>query len=412
MWGMLSVLVGCGGSEAPPPPPPPAVTVSRPLDREVIEWDEYTGWLEPVNSVEVRARVSGLIESVPFKEGAVVKKGDMLFTIDVRPFRADLNSKIADVARAQAQLLQASSDFKRFQEAVKTSAVSEKDLDSAKAAFDRANAELAAAQAAQAASQLNVDWCYVISPIDGRVSNKRVTEGNLVNGGAGQATLLTTVVSMDPIYCYVTVDENSVLKYAQLAREGKRVSARYAQIPTFMGVASENGFPHEGVVDFVDNTIDPTTGTVKGRGVYPNPDGFLQPGMFARVRIPGSGRYRALLIPDVAIGADQNRRFVLTLNADDVVEMHTVKLGALFGELRAIESGVTKDDRVIVRGLQRARPSSKVNPTEQPIPESSVVLTAPGSPTTQALPATRRVITTTLPTTTPGTSTTPAGAAR
>jgi len=385
---------GCKKEAPTDPPPPPAVTVSLPLEREVIEWDEYTGRLDPVDSVDVRARVSGLIESAPFKEGSTVKKGDVLFIIDVRPFKADLDSKIADVAKAEAQLLLASSDFKRFEEAVKTSAVSQKDYDSAKSALDRAKADLAAAKAAEDASRLNVEWCRVTSPIDGRISNKRVTEGNLVNGGAGQATLLTTVVSLDPIYCYVTVDEASVLKYAELAREGKRVSARYAQIPCFMAVATETGFPHEGVVDFVDNRIDPNTGTVRARGVFPNSDFFLQPGMFARVRVPGSGRYNAVLVPDVAIGADQNRRFVLVVNADNVVEMHPVKLGALFGELRSIESGIKPDDRVIVNGLQRARPGTKVNPTEQPIPANTYILTAPGSPTTQALPATRRVSTT------------------
>src|SRR5437667_7979261 len=383
--GLLWMLVGCDHPQPPPAPPPPAVTVSRPLEREVVEWDEYTGRLDAVESVDVRARVSGLIESAPFKEGSNVKKGDVLFVIDVRPFQADLDSKIADVAKARADLAQATSDLKRFQEAVKTSAVSERDLDTAKAALDRANANVAAARAAVDASRLNVEWCRVTSPINGRISDKRVTEGNLVNGGAGQATLLTTVVSQDPIYCYVTVDEASVLKYAELARQGKRVSARYAKIPTFMAVASETGFPHEGVVDFVDNRIDPSTGTVKGRGVYPNPDGFLQPGMFARVRIPGSGRYIALLIPDVAIGADQNRRFVMVVNADYVVEMHPVKLGALFGELRSIESGVKLGDRVIVKGLQRARPGAKVSPTEQPISQDELVLTAPGSPTTQGL---------------------------
>ena len=390
------VLPGCDrrSESQAPPPPPPAVTVSHPLVREVIEWDEYTGRLDAVDSVDVRARVSGLIESAPFKEGANVKKGDMLFVIDVRPFRAELNSRIADVAKCKAQVLQTTSDLKRIQEAVKSSAVSERDLDAAKAALDRANAELAAAHAAQEAAQLNVDWCYVISPINGRISNKRVKEGNLVNGGAGQATLLTTVVSLDPIYCYSTVDEASVLKYAELARQGKRISARYQKIPTFMAVGGERGFPHEGVVDFVDNRIDPGTGTVTGRGVYPNPDGFLQPGMLARIRIPGSARYPATLIPDVAIGEDQNRRFVMVVGADDIVQMHTVKLGALFGELRAIESGVSGDDRVVVNGLQRARPGAKVRATEATIPADELVLTAPGSPSTQALPATRTTSTT------------------
>jgi RND family efflux transporter MFP subunit len=403
MWaqaGLLWALAGCDRPQPPPAPPPPAVTVSPAIEREVIEWDEYTGRLDPVESVDVRARVSGLIESAPFQEGTNVKKGDMLFIIDARPFRAELNSKVADVQKAQAQLLQATSDLKRINEAVKTSAVSERDFDSAKAARDRAQADLAAAHAAQEAAQLNVDWCYVISPIDGRISNKRITEGNLVDGGAGQATLLTTVVAQNPIYCYVAVDEASVLKYAELARQGKRVSARYAKIPTFMGVASEPGFVHEGVIDFVDNRIDPGTGTVRGRGVFANPDGFLQPGMFARVRIPGSGRYTALLIPDVAIGADQNRRFVMVVNADNVVEMHPVTLGTLFGDLRSIESGIKAGDRVIVNGLQRARRGTKVAPTEQPVKPDALVLTAPGSPTTQALPATRTIATTT-PTTAP-----------
>jgi RND family efflux transporter MFP subunit len=400
--GLLSMLVGCDHPQ-PPAPPPPAVTVSRPIEREVIEWDEYTGRLKYVRWQEVRPRVSGLIESAAFQEGANVKKGDVLFVIDVRPFKADLDAKIAEVAKADAQLAQAESDFKRFQEAVKTSAVSEKDYDSAKAAADRAKAELAAAKAAVEASRLNVEWCKVISEIDGRISDKRVTEGNLVNGGGGgQGTLLTTVISQDPIYCEVTVDEASVLKYARLSREGKRVSARYAKIPVFMGVASETGFPHEGVVDFVDNQIDAGTGTVRARGVFANPDGFLQPGMFARIRVPGSGRYYALLIPDVAIGADQDRRYVLVVNGDNAVEMHPVKLGSLFGELRAIESGIKPDDRIIVNGLQRARPGTKVNPTEQTIPASALVLTAPGSPTTQALPTTRMMATTAPTTATTG----------
>ena len=386
---VLALLAGCG---EPPPraeAPPPAVTVARPVQREVIEWDEYTGWLEPVESVDVRARVSGLIESAPYQEGTNVKKGDVLFSIDVRPFQAELDSRIADVAKATAQLGQTSSDLKRIQEAVKSSAVSERDFDSAKAAVDRAKAELSAARAAEDAARLDVEWCRVTAPIAGRVSNKRVTEGNLVNGGAGEATLLTTVVSQDPIYCYVDVDEASVLKYAQLAREGKRVSARYAKIQTFMAVASESGFPHEGVVDFVDNRIDPSTGTVRGRGVYANADGFLQPGMFARVRIPGSGRYQAILVPDAAVTTDQNQKLLMVVNGDNVVEPRPVTLGALFGEFRVIVSGVGANDRVVVNGLLHARPGAKVSPQETALSTDSLQLTAPGSPTTRALPATQ-----------------------
>jgi RND family efflux transporter MFP subunit len=398
--GLLCMLIGCDRSGPPPGPPPPAVTVTWPLEKEVIEWDEYTGRLDAVESVEVRARVSGLIESAPFQEGTNVKKGDLLFTIDARPYQADLDKAQAQIAAAEAQIRYWQAETDRLAALKTQGAGSDIEFLQARQNLESNQAARASAIAATEAARLNVEWCRVTAPIDGRISNKVVTPGNLVNGGAGQATLLTTVVSQDPIYCYINADEASVLKYAELAREGKRVSARYAKIPTFMSVASETGFPHEGVVDFVDNRIDPNTGTVRGRGVFPNSDGFLQPGMFARVRIPGSGRYTALLIPDVAVGADQNRRFVLVVNADDTVAMHPVKLGALFGDLRAIESGITKNDRVIVNGLQRARPGAKVSPTEQPIPADALTLTAPGSPTTQALPATRTT-TTTAPATAP-----------
>lgn len=379
-------LAGCNHQESAFEPPPPAVTVSRPIEREVIEWDEYTGRLDSVESVDVRARVSGLIESAPFQEGSIVKNGDLLFVLDKRTFQAAVNRAEANVLESEAAYKAAESDAKIAEELFAQRAGSEIDKINKAGKRDTAKAQIAAAKAALESAKLDLEFCEVRAPIDGRISNKLVTPGNLINGGAGQATLLTTVVSQDPIYCYITADEASVLKYAQLAREGKRVSARYAKIPTFMAVASETGFPHEGVVDFVDNRIDPNTGTIRGRGVYPNTDGFLQPGMFARVRIPGSGRYTTLLIPDEAIGADQNRRFVLVLNAEDIVEMHAVKLGALFGELRAIESGIKPGDRVIVKGMQRARPGTKVNPTEQPIPADAMALTAPGSPTTQALP--------------------------
>ena len=376
------------------------MTVSRPLEREVIEWDEYTGRLDAVESVDVRARVSGLIESAPFEEGKNVKKGDLLFTIDARPYQADLDKAKSQIASAEAQIHYWQAETDRLQPLAAQGVSSSVELLQARQNLESNQAARAGAKAAEDAAKLNVEWCRVTAPIDGRVSNKLITQGNLVNGGAGQATLLTTVVMQDPIYCYIAADEASVLKYAQLAREGKRVSARYAKIPTFMAVSSETGFPHEGVVDFVDNRIDPNTGTVRARGVYSNADGFLQPGMFARVRIPGSGRYTALLIPDVAVGADQNRRFVMVVNADDTVAMHPVKLGALFGDLRSIETGITKDDRVIVNGLQRARPGAKVSPTEQPIPSDALKLTAPGSPTTQALP-TAPTTATTVPATAP-----------
>ena len=378
---------GCNRADAGAGLPPPAVTVSRPLHREVIEWDEYTGYLEAPETVNLAARVSGFIEQAAFQEGAIVKKGDVLFVIDDRQFKADLNSKIADVARAQSQADLALIHLKRFDKVHDTKAISEEDYDTAKASYDQALAALAGAKAAEVVSRLNLEWTRVIAPISGRISRKEVTAGNLVNGGVGQATLLTTIVSIDPIYCYCDVDEHSILKYQDLSRQKKRVSARDARIPVFMALENETGFPHEGVVDFVDNKLDPGTGTLRARGVFPNPDRMLTPGSFARVRVVGSGRYEATLIPDAAVGTDQDLKFVMLAKADDTVEMRPIKLGALFGRLRAVE-GINVDDRVIINGIQRARPGSKVTVQVAQIPDSAYSLTAPGSPTTQALPAT------------------------
>lgn len=378
---------GCDRSDAAAPPPPPAVTVSRPLQREVIEWDEYTGHLEAPETANVAARVSGFVEQAAFKEGAIVNKGEVLFVIDDRPFWADVDSKVADVAKAQSQADLAQVHLRRFEKVRQSRAVSEDDYDIAKASYAQAASVLAGAKAAEVVARLNLEWTRVIAPISGRVSRMNITAGNLVNGGnSGQQTLLTTIVSIDPIYCYVDVDEHSILKYQQLAREKKRVSARDANIPVFLQLENETNFPHEGEVDFVDNRLDPGTGTLRARGVFANPDRSLTPGLFARIRVPGSGRYQATLVPDSAIGTDQDLKYVLLVKPDDMVEMRPVKTGALFGRLRAVE-GIRPDDRVIVNGLQRARPGAAVAVQEATIPESAYTMTAPGSPTTRALPA-------------------------
>ena len=408
------VCAACDRKQAPPPPPPAPVTVARPVLREVIEWDEYTGRLEAVETVEVRARVSGFIEKADFEEGALVKAGDVLFLIDPRPFDAELAEAQAEVSRAQAQRAYAVNEFKRLEEVRASGAGSELELENARQRMREADAAVAAAQAVVQERQLNVEWTRVTAPITGRISRKYVTPGNLINGGPGQATLLTTITSIDPIYCYVDADEQSVLKYARLAREGKRVSARQAEIPCFMQLADETGFPHEGVIDFVDNRLDSGTGTIRARGVFANSSGWLLPGLFARVRIPGSGRYVAVLVPDVAIGADQDLRFVLVVKGDDTVERRAVRLGAAFGRFRAIEEGLTAGDRVIINGLQRARPGAKVNAQESPLNADDVPLTAPGSAATQALPTTRRLPATrgAVPATAPATEPTRIGASR
>jgi RND family efflux transporter MFP subunit len=364
----LLAASGCGRGQPPAAPPAPTVTVNRPLQREVVEWDEFTGHLESPQYVEVRARVSGEMVDAPFKEGAVVQKGAVLFVIDKRPFEADFQSKQADVLTAQAQLDLANIQLKRSNQELKSNAVAQADVDNAVASVKQAQAVLDGAQAALETSRLNLEWCDVVAPITGRVSKKIVTPGNQITGGSGQTTLLTTIESIDPMYCYVDVDERSVLKYAQLDREKKRVSAQHALVPTYLQLANETTFSHRGLVDFVDNKVDPQTGTRQARGVFPNPGEYLTPGLFARVRVAGSGRYVALLVPDSAVGTDQSVKFLLIAGAKGVVERRTVELGALFGELRAIAAGITADDLVIVDGLVTTVPGSTVNPVEKPVP--------------------------------------------
>lgn len=382
------MMAGCGREAPPPAVTPPAVTVAHPIQREVIEWDEFTARLEAVETVEVRARVSGFIEKADFTEGAIVKAGDLLFQIDARQYNAELAKSQADVSKGQAQQAYAANEFKRLNDLRAGGGSSELEVENARQRMLAAAADVEGAKALVQAAQLNVDWTRVIAPIDGRISRKLVTPGNLINGGPGQATLLTTIASIDPIYAYTDGNEQALLKYQRLAAEGRRVSARDAPIPAFLQLGDEKMFPHEGKMNFVDNRLDPETGTIRARAVFPNADGFLKPGMFARIRIPGSGRYSATLVPDAAIGTDQNLRFVLVVKADDTVEQRTVKLGALFGNLRAVESGVGVEDRVIINGLQRARQGAKASTKEQSIPADALVLTAPGSPSTQALPAT------------------------
>jgi RND family efflux transporter MFP subunit len=366
--GLLAMVTAIGCSKPAPPPafPPAAVTVSTPLQREVIEWDVYTGHLEAPQSVNVNAQVSGMLVAAPFVEGSVVQKDQLLFQIDPRPFQADVDSKNADLAKAKAQVDIAQLNFEREKQAYAGNAVSKQDYDTAKANLEQAIATLNGAKAALDTSRLNLGWCSVTSPISGRVSYKDVTVGNLVYGGVSALTptLLTTVESVDPVWCYVDVDENSVLKYQKLVMERKRLSSRDGRIPCFLQLGNEAGFPHEGFVDFVDNHVDPTTGTLKARGVFPNPNGDLIPGFFASMRVPGSGRYQALLVPDSAVLTDQDRRDLLVVGDDNIIQSKPVELGALFGSLRAITSGISPSDRVVIDGQMHARPGAPVSPVE------------------------------------------------
>lgn len=365
-------LAGCGKPPAAQPPPPPIVTVSTPLDREVTDWDEYTGHLVSPETANINARISGIIEAAPFKEGALVKKGDVLFIIDDRPFKADLENKQANVVKDEAQVALTKAQLSRSDDLLKKKTISQQEYDSSKAGFDQANAQLTADKAAADTSKLNLDWTRVTAPISGRVSRMYITVGNLVNGGAGQATLLTTIVSVDPMYCYVSVPERSFLKYEAYARRTKGENVRDAKIPCFMQLENEKGFPHEGTIDFIDNSVDPGTGTIQLRGVIPNPKGELTPGLFAQMRITGSGPYKTLLVPDLAVGAEQNERYLMVVEKDDTVAVRKVQLGELFGSLRSITEGLKPDERVIVNGLQLVRPGGKVTPKSAPISAEAI----------------------------------------
>jgi RND family efflux transporter MFP subunit len=367
--GCLVLLSACQQQQtAAPPPPPPKLTVSQPVVREVVEWDEYTGRLEAVESVDVRARVSGYLQSIHFTDGAIVKKGTLLFVIDPRPYQAELNRTKATLEQSIARYERTQKDYARAQQLVKSRAISEEEVDTRAADQREAQAAVQAARAAVDEARLNVEFTEVKAPISGRIGRHLVTEGNLINGGTSDSTLLTTIVSLDPIYCYFEADERSYLKYVRLSRTGERPSSRQVRNPAQLALANETGYPHQGYIDFVDNRLDPNTGTMTGRAIIPNPDLMLTPGLFARVRIPGSGRYTALLLPDEAIGTDQTQRFVFVVDDQDTVEYHKVELGPLIDGLRVIRTGLTPEDWVIVNGVQRARPGAKVDPVRQPLP--------------------------------------------
>ena len=369
------LLTGCR-KPAQQPSSPPAVSVVHPIAREVIEWDEYIGRLESPETVEIRARVSGYLDKVHFKEGKEVKKGDLLVTIDPRPYQAEYDRADAEYQRAVSQAELAKNDAERAKRLIATKAISEEDFDTKGKTYTAAQAAVKSAKAAMDSAKLNLEFTQIHAPIGGRTGRALVTEGNLVSGGVSGAgaSLLTTLVSLDPLYCYSDADERAVLKYLDLRREGKRVSARDEQIPAEMGLANETGFPHKGYMDFVDNRIDPATGTMRARGVFSNADHGLSPGFFARIRIPGSGKYPALLIPDRALGSDQAQKFVYVVNAEKKVEFRPVKIGPMIDGLRVVKEGLKPGEQVIVEGLLRVRPG--ITADAKPWEASTQTLTA------------------------------------
>ena len=364
---MLSSLTGCKRNAAGPGGPPalitPEVTVAKPIARRLKDWDEFTGRLTARERVEVHSRVSGYITKVSFKEGAEVKAGDLLFTIDPRPYEAIVERAEAMLAQAKTTAELAGVEAKNATALRQGQAIS---VEESERRIKSATGELAGVRGAEAAlraAKLDLEFTQIRAPISGRISDARVTEGNLVSGGTQNTTLLTTIVELDPIFCEIEVDERSVLKYREMHKSGERVSAMFARVPAEMALINQEGWPHHGEVDFVDNQLNPATGTIRARAVFPNADRLMSPGFFAKIRIPGGGEYDGLLIRDSAVGDDQGNSFVWVLDAEDKAVYRSVTLGPLLDGLRVVRSGLKADERVIVLGLMSVRNGIKVKAT-------------------------------------------------
>jgi len=361
--GAVAVLTACGRAQGPQsPPPPPQVSVAQVLEKRVKDWDEFTGRLQAVETVEIRPRVSGYIDKVAFTEGGQVKRGDLLFIIDPRPYKAEYDRANADLRRFKTALDLGRIELTRVQRLKDSGAVSQEELDERKSTVAQAEANVGGAEAALEAAALNLNFTRVTSPIDGRASRAEVTRGNLVTGGSNGGTLLSSVVSLDPIYLYFDADEQSYLRYTKMARDGERPSSRDRGNPVQVGLANEEGFPHSGTMDFVDNQLNSQTGTIRARAVLPNKDGQFTPGLFARVQLLGSSEYSAILIEDRAVNTDQNQKYVLVLGANNVIEYRRVKLGRVIDGLRVVRDGLKPGDVVVVNGSQRVHPGMTVTP--------------------------------------------------
>jgi multidrug efflux system membrane fusion protein len=343
--------------------PPLSVTVANPVSKHITTWDEYSGRFVAVKSVEVRPRVSGFIDKVSFIDGATVKQGDLLFTIDQRPFAIAVESAKAEVARTAAQVKVTAADVERAKPLVGTNAISGRDYDQRAANLAVAQAQLQVAQAAEKSAQLNFEWTEVRAPIAGRISDKKVNEGNLVNGGSGTTTLMATIVSLDPIQFLFEVSESDYLRYTRANLSGARKSSRDVSNPVRIRLADETEWTHVGKMDFVDNQLDPRTGTIRGRAIVDNKDLLFTPGVFGRIHL-FAGEVDAILIPDRAVISDQTRKIVFALDADDKIVPKPVVLGPMHEGMRVVLSGLDAKDRIVVDGIANpaVRPGVKVKP--------------------------------------------------
>ena len=368
----LVVLAGCGHSRAGGPaaaaPPAPAVTVAGVIAKPLRDWEEFSGRLQAVDSVEIRPRVSGFIDSVQFTEGARVKKGQLLFRIDPRPYQAEVDRLAAQLKRARSQAALASQNHERGKQLIAKHVIAQQDFDQLETAATSGGDDIGAAAAALEAARLNLEFTQVRSPIDGRVSRMMITPGNLV----ATTSVLTTVVSDNPVYTYFDVDEATYLRFAH--------GAAKAESPVYMGLVDEQGYPHEGRLDFVDNQVDANSGTIRARGVFDNQDGHFTPGLFARIKLVGGAARDSILIDERAVGTDLGKKFVLALKKDNSLEYRPITLGAAIEGLRVVRDGLNVGDVIVVNGLQHVHPGATVNPTR-------VAMTTDGKAVAQLAPS-------------------------
>ncbi len=374
-------LAACGNSGPPGGPPPPAVTVAEPVKRTVVDYDEYVGRFVAINSVEIRARVSGYLEGVHFEDGQLIKQGDLLFSIDKRPFQNTVDQARANLTSAKSNQAFTEADFARGQQLVRDKTITDQTFEQRAQAARNAQASVAANEAAVRQAELDLEFTELRAPIDGRIGDRRVSPGNLVTGGtSGGTTLLAMIVSNDPIRFEFTFDEASYLRYERMSKSNGTSQNRGNGIAVALKLIDESDFDHAGRLDFLDNAIDRATGTIRGRAVLDNPNGIFTPGMFGRIRVPGSPPYEGLLVPDSAIGTEQTRKIVMTVSDDNTVVPKYVTLGQTTPDnLRIIKSGLGPNDRIVVNGLMRARPGQKVTPQQQGAPPPGAPAGAPGA---------------------------------
>jgi RND family efflux transporter MFP subunit len=370
----ILLIAASACSKPQPPMQAPQVTVAPAVERMVADWDEFTGHFEAVNSVEVRPRVGGFLQRVGFVEGAMVHQGDVLFVIDQRPYQAEVARAEAVLAQARTRNQLAGQEVERAQKLMSTQAISREELDARTSGRAEGDAGVRAAEAALRLARLNLEWTVVRAPISGRVGRAVITAGNVVQAGPPSPSLLTTIVSIDPIYVYFDTDEQAYLKYMAATSAGPKGRQ------VLIGLASETGFPHEARLNFVDNRVDGANGTVSARAVLSNPNGLFTPGLFARVRLLGGDRHLATMVQDQAIGTDQDRKFVLVLKSDNTVDYRPVTTGRVVDGLRTIESGLKPGERVVINGLMRIRPGMKVAATTA---EMVAVTASPSARTAQ-----------------------------